>query len=699
MSEFFQLPDDVLQEIYKRLPPHDLLAIAATGEKPQKIRREALKALFLQRTGEAITYQQKMFEYWLHQPNPLMPSKDVLLPALKHLDVFHQIIGLGLINSTENTAWQALQHYLSYLIEKIRPETEDIHDLLHLLHIAHLLNDHNIEQALPLLQNNLSNENFLIRNTTLNIITALSPRLKPEQITPFFPELLKILKSPKLVGHHYTNTFKALANRADAEQLNLLIPELQECLYQENGVDSLTLTTIGALADTFNPAQLALFLDRAQNNLKKILDRLEAPLNNNEQNKESTEAAAEFSQTCKIALYTFKSLASKLNSTQLEQLLPILIKYLNYPKVIYFTVPTLEAIASHSAHPALLLERLQENIQNPEFLAKPRIQKTLQILTTRLQPKPPIPKVGSIAPANKLNPVSINAQIPIWIENLNSGDARTVLGVLRSLEAHKNSLTAKQLGLFLPELHKKLKHPSFMVSATVLVIINSLSYKFEQEQLIPLIPEVLENLHTEIDDVPEAAASTLVFWGNQPQKKLAKEILNQLINTLHESKEESKIEKLWDTLLAIDKEQNNFRTSTILDYIESGDIHYLFTQLTTGIYNNNFLTKDELSLQYFLLHLLERLDESEQTKAVDKLLLIICNNEIEPELRDITLQTLSSWIMTLIHTQQQGLINTISHNIDEMALKTNDEYSILLLAVKSQIPQAPIAIPKTTGPK
>ncbi|MDR3501342.1 MAG: F-box protein [Legionella sp.] len=75
MPVFFELSDDVLHEIYKRLPPHDLLAIATTGEKPQKCRREALKALFMQRTEEAITYQQKMLEYWMHHPNPLMPSK------------------------------------------------------------------------------------------------------------------------------------------------------------------------------------------------------------------------------------------------------------------------------------------------------------------------------------------------------------------------------------------------------------------------------------------------------------------------------------------------------------------------------------------------------------------------------------------------------------------------------------------------
>ncbi|MDR3501341.1 MAG: hypothetical protein P4L79_02015 [Legionella sp.] len=78
---------------------------------------------------------------------------------------------------------------------------------------------------------------------------------------------------------------------------------------------------------------------------------------------------------------------------------------------------------------------------------------------------------------------------------------------------------------------------------------------------------------------------------------------------------------------------------------------------------------------------------------MDKLLSIISNSDIEPELRDVTLQTLGSWIMGLLHTQQQGLINTLKHHIDEMALKINDGYSILLLAMKSQIPYVQVSEP------
>lgn len=48
MTQFFELSDDVLLAIYKKLPPHELLSLVSAGEKLPKFRRLSLDALFMQ---------------------------------------------------------------------------------------------------------------------------------------------------------------------------------------------------------------------------------------------------------------------------------------------------------------------------------------------------------------------------------------------------------------------------------------------------------------------------------------------------------------------------------------------------------------------------------------------------------------------------------------------------------------------------
>ena len=715
MSQFFELPNEILLEIYKTLSPQELLAIASTGEKSQKLRREALKALFMQRTEEAIKVQQRMLEYWMDHPNPLAPPRDILLSALKHMDVFHQIMGLGIVNHTENTTNQELQHYLNHLIEQTQPEIVTIHDLLHLLQVVPVLNENNIETVLPFLQENLSSEDIPIRQSTLELITALAPRLTPEQISPFFPELLENLKNPVLVRKQCIESFRALANRLNAEQLNPLIPELQECLeYADERVNEMALEVISVLADKFNQEQLSLFIDKAQSTLEAILNILDAPPGNLDDDQEnldenkdtpevdevSQDEAMELLQLCKVALYTIKPLASKLSAEQLERFFLVLINYL--PHQEYWIRSThllsiLMALAKNSAHPALLFERIQS--ADPKFIAHPNTRIVLNILATKLQISLPGSKASDAfrlaalekdmaRSDNTLTQEEINSRISTWLEHLNSDDEKETLRVLGTLEANVHLLSTNQLELLLPGLQKNLKHSNFSIRVAVLVNLGLLGDKLAPELLIPLIPEVLKNLHDESDDISDAASPTLQAWAHQSQN-LAKAVLNNLVNALRKSKEAPQTEKLWETLFALEQYQNNFRTSNILNHIGSVEsLTYLFTQITMLIEDNGLLMQDELSIQYFLVHLLERLNKSAQIEAANKLLSISCNSDIEPELRDVALQALGCWTMELVRTQQQELINTLNSSIDETALKTNDKYSILLLAIKSQIAQA-----------
>ncbi|KTD60830.1 hypothetical protein [Legionella shakespearei] len=101
MTSFFSLPQDVLTQIYLKLPPETLLRMVTTGSVTAK-NETVIRSLFMKRDNEAKRYQEKVIQSWDQAhgayPFPFAGRHNEFCRALARLGVRHQIMGLYLMN-------------------------------------------------------------------------------------------------------------------------------------------------------------------------------------------------------------------------------------------------------------------------------------------------------------------------------------------------------------------------------------------------------------------------------------------------------------------------------------------------------------------------------------------------------------------------------------------------------------------------
>lgn len=176
MHTFFELPDTVLLEIYKKLQPQDLLNLIETGDTHfnHKVRRLAMRMLFEQKSYLTQLYQKKLLQLWVHTPNPLTPSPEILYKAIQDFDPFHLLLGLHVINGT--TAYKSIQQSLSASLNPVNWRT--------ILALAPTLAAEHIEQVLSSLQRTLEHGEYSYHESASHPLEALARKANRGHLLP-----------------------------------------------------------------------------------------------------------------------------------------------------------------------------------------------------------------------------------------------------------------------------------------------------------------------------------------------------------------------------------------------------------------------------------------------------------------------------------------------------------------------------------
>ncbi|MDR3501340.1 MAG: hypothetical protein P4L79_02010 [Legionella sp.] len=699
MTQFFELSDDVLLALYKKLSPHELLTSTCIGEKPQKLRRLALDALFMQHSKDARVCQQKMLEYWMHHPNPLLvPSKEIMLPALKHQDVLHQLMGLSTLNCTVNATKQIFEPYITHLITQVSSPIITRYDAEHLLHIVPMLGSNHIEriisqqkqnvgniingvmrsitretlnksgqlnERLNWIQENLQHSQAQMRIAALTALNSLASKLTLEEFAPLIPGLQENLRhQDDRVPYFALQTLNSLASKLNPEQANSLLPELQNKLtHAQENMRIMALQAIKIVTNQLYLENIPLLITKTQENLEHAQGDM-----------------------CIVALDTLKTLVNRDNPEQISPLIDKTLENLKQPqenmRISYLN--TVSALASWftSGQIDSFLPSLLENLKHPSSQVREIAVQTLKVL------------------AHKLSPDQVT-QISAFIQkNLRHSNDIMHLTTLKALKALAGILNSEQLSLFLPHIQENINLNNNMASTVALSILEEQAYKLTHKQLAPLIPGLQENIGHKYDRVRLAVAKALKSLSRQPQNEsLAQEIMTWAMNSLHESKTAPEIKKWWQLLLTLDED-----VPSMLGYLQPKDNEYLGVEAINWMRNKKTLGNISLT-PTFLVNLLVQLNDSEKELRAKDLLSISCNNTIEEEIRDTALQALGSWSIILLQEPQKNkeLLNTLVHNLDEEVQKINnpvDKYSIVLHMMKIQIPHAPILVlNETAAPK
>lgn len=700
MTQFFELPDDLLPTLCNKLPPHELLTIASIGEKPQKLRRSALNALFM-RSDDTRTCQQKMLEYWMHHSSPLLvPPPKIMLPALKHMDVLYQLMGLSTLNGTVDATKQILEPYISHLITQSSSQPATRYDSERLLEIAPILGANNIEQIIPLLMRNLCNVNALIRLTTQEILNKLAHKFTATQCTIFFNWIqgnLQQHNNPQMrMAALYA--LSPLASKLTPEQIASLTPHLLENLRQnDNSIIQLTLKVLIPLASGLSAKQADWLLAELQNKLTHYEEntritalRIITIIINKCDSKEiplltpKVEANLWHVQGDMrlAAIDTFKTLASRDTPEHAILLIDKTLENLKQPLPI-FNLNTLNALAEWFTPEQVVsfIPSLLENLMHQSAQVRETAGQSLKALT------------------RKLTPEQIT-QLTVFIQkNLSHPKNLIRLTTLKAFRALASILDAEQLSSFIPSLQENI-HIDINMTIACLSILEEQAHKLQPELLTPFIPVLQENMNHRYDGVPLAVEKTLNAIIRQPQNaSLVQEVMDWAMKSLNESKNTPQFQKWWQLLLALSKESKDI--PSMLCFLQPKDLEDLCAEAINWMHNKNTLGNRSLP-PTFLVNLLEQLNDSQKEARAKDLLSIACNSSIEEEIRDTALQALGSWNIVLLQEPQEHkkLLNTLVHDLDEEVQKMNnpfDKYSIILQMMKIQIPHEPILVPNETA--
>ncbi|HAT1924566.1 TPA: hypothetical protein JAZ42_15660 [Legionella pneumophila] len=451
-------PEDVLFEIFRKLPPAKLMLFISAAKKPLKAHRAALNALWSLEGGEAEEFQHKLLKFGRRFPSACRPDRKNVFLRLINAPYAIKLAGLDWLLSPSQREQANHRVKLHALLPKI--ETQE--NIRTLKKFAWVLT---IEQRDELIK------------------TIMTPKYEGEHFTPRAPEMLY-----------------GIAPYLNSTQLNLFItPLLEHMISSKEDLRFTALSLIKILAPHFSVAQFANFW-------QPMLDSL---------------AHKDF-RIRMTAVKTFLCLVPCLTSKQLSECIPVILNgimeddififesastilmsvaaQLNYEQLSIFIEPTVKRLT----HRNLLICNLSREILKaivPYLSSKQRADLMQRVLNSHGDASGNIP-IRIIALlidlAYYLNPDQLK-EFMAPLAGYLASDFKVSVHQLISYPNIVPYLGVENLGLLLISLKDKLTYTDGIGGGHVALLLKQIGPHVSPEKLNPLIKPILTGLAS--DDI------------------------------------------------------------------------------------------------------------------------------------------------------------------------------------------------------
>ncbi|MDR3502503.1 MAG: hypothetical protein P4L79_07955 [Legionella sp.] len=469
MAHFFSFPPEILIEIYQKTPPKELFSMLESGDRRVLVNSDAIiKALFMQKTDTAKSYQEKIIQSWLESrttyPFPFAKTNCMeFFEALKGLDVPYQIAGLHVLNqfqglsTIDNNA--QIHKLLTQLVEDICQGLTGKEKMLALF--SSKLHETHINTLLAWIQNNLSHKDARIRGKALKALIALAPELNETHIAPFSDLLRKNLLAEESEGYRmqdsdlHTKALIALIPKLNQAQIHEL---LGKTMYSKDGsVRHSVQQALIILAPKLDKVHITSFCDWIQENL-------------NHENDAARSKVVQF----------LIALAPILNETQISRLIAKIQNNLNNKDttIIYETLKALILMAPklNETDITTLLPEIQHTMTHEQPIVRDEAQQVV------------------IAMMPKLDETNIPTFLT-WVENnLNSRNASLRISALKLFNALVPNLNETHISPSLnTAIQKALNDKIYFVRDQALLASIALALKLNKANTISALIDAIQN--------------------------------------------------------------------------------------------------------------------------------------------------------------------------------------------------------------